>query len=169
MKLSEIYWIIREYKIFHPVKLFREMKWFYQRGKRGWADKDTWSLDSYLANWLPDALSYLKTHTHGIPVSAFEGLPVNEEGYYNDSEHKTAEERWNVILDKMILGFQAYIRMQDGVYEAELGPYPVGEYYNKLEVITSRLEASSKLEARDKLLFEEAKTLLIKHWQDLWD
>lgn len=29
---------------------------FYQRGRRGWADRDLWSLDLYLAGWMGDAL-----------------------------------------------------------------------------------------------------------------
>jgi hypothetical protein len=42
-------------------------KWFIQRGRRGWADIDTASLDWYVTALLADALLYMADHTHSWP------------------------------------------------------------------------------------------------------
>lgn len=42
-------------------------KWFVQRGRRGWADIDTASLDWYVTRVLSEALLYMADHTHGWP------------------------------------------------------------------------------------------------------
>ena len=44
-----------------------EVKWFIQRGKRGYADCDVWSLDSYLNSWMPEAIHQLKKRESWIP------------------------------------------------------------------------------------------------------
>jgi hypothetical protein len=58
--------------ITHPWVLVREwyfyIKWFWQRGQRGWADCDAWSLDTYLSGWLPQALDRLLANKYGYPV-----------------------------------------------------------------------------------------------------
>lgn len=60
------------YLLLHPWKLGEEIyyhvKWFWQRGRRGYADCDVWGLDSYLVTWLPGALESLRTQAHGHPV-----------------------------------------------------------------------------------------------------
>src|SRR3990167_183363 len=66
----------------------REIKWFWQRGKRGYADSDLWSLDFYLESWLPEALNQLAKETIGSP-----GEPM------------TFKE-WQRILRKMAKGFK---------------------------------------------------------------
>lgn len=62
------YW----YLLLHPWVIGKESyyhtKWFVQRGWRGYADCDAWGLDSYLSQWLPEALESLRTHFHGYPV-----------------------------------------------------------------------------------------------------
>lgn len=46
----------------------REIRKFYQRGTRGWADEDTCSLDHYILSWLPDALEKVAQDAHGAPL-----------------------------------------------------------------------------------------------------
>jgi len=43
-----------------PMQLAREIKWYWQRARYGYADCDLWSLDMYLASWMPSALRDLK-------------------------------------------------------------------------------------------------------------
>lgn len=68
---------------------YRHAKWFVQRGKRGWADCDVWSIDGYLSSILPDMLQRLRDTTHGYPIDMTEG-------------------EWDRILQEMILGFKAH-------------------------------------------------------------
>jgi len=32
------------------MRIFKEIKWFWQRGKRGWADCDVWGFQDYLTD-----------------------------------------------------------------------------------------------------------------------
>jgi hypothetical protein len=69
------------------------VKWFWQRGSRGYADCDVWGIDWYLAELIPSMLEGLK----------------NGSGYPS-SLHNQIE--WNNILDKMIKGFAAARSLQ---------------------------------------------------------
>lgn len=66
-----------------------EIKWFFQRGMRGYADCDTWSLDYYISKWLPKALKDLSDRKIGHP------------GMIKDLK------TWRKILKEMAAGFQA--------------------------------------------------------------
>ena len=51
-------------------KLFnwgREVKWFWQRGRWGYSDRDLWSMDDWLAEIIPNALRDLAKCTHTYP------------------------------------------------------------------------------------------------------
>jgi len=72
----------------------QEIKWFIQRGRRGYADCDTWSLDSYLLSWLPEAIGQIKKATMANPA----GITYKE---------------WIAILNKMINGFKAGRKLED--------------------------------------------------------
>jgi len=70
------------------------LKSFIQRGKRGYADQDLWSLDTYLADWLPIAIRDLSRISHGYPTNL-------------------TEKKWNDILEKMARGFEAHNKQFD--------------------------------------------------------
>lgn len=50
-----------------PKNIFNEVKWFFQRGKRGWSDRDTWSLDHYICGIFAGSLLFLANKTYGHP------------------------------------------------------------------------------------------------------
>ncbi len=52
----------------------KRIKWFIQRGTRGYADCDTWSLDSYIAGWLPSALRQFADEAFSHPI----GTPMGK-------------------------------------------------------------------------------------------
>lgn len=60
------YYLTRPWAIIEET--YRNMKWVAQRGLRGYADCDVWSLDSYLCGWLPGALEQLIGKKHGHPI-----------------------------------------------------------------------------------------------------
>ena len=66
--------------------IYRWFKAFLQRGLRGYADTDVWSLDVYLATWLPSAIRQLKNGT---------GCPG-----------KLTQDEWNTLLDFMAETFE---------------------------------------------------------------
>ena len=69
-----------------PRDIFLNIKWFIQRGKRGFADCDTWDFDIYLARIIKEGVSQLKEEKYGFPC---------------DLE----EDEWNKILDNIIYTF----------------------------------------------------------------
>lgn len=76
---------------------YREVKWFIQRGRRGYADCDVWDLDSYLSEWLPQALRRIRKITNGYP---------------DYGEAKTSKD-WKQILKDMAEGFEAAHKIKD--------------------------------------------------------
>lgn len=75
--------------IFHRIKNFltnmpKRIKFFYQRGKRGYSDQDVWSMDWWFFSVVIPMLKQLRDTKQGYP-----------------SEFKTPEE-WDRELDTMI-------------------------------------------------------------------
>ena len=68
---------------------FRSIKYAYQRITRGWADCDTWDLDSYYLDLFHDTLTYLAEHHMGYP---------------GNDEFDT-DEKWTAYLKEMAQKF----------------------------------------------------------------
>lgn len=68
---------------------FRGIKWFIQRGRRGYSDRDLWGFSSYLSEMLVQALTQLNETKMGYPADI-----------------KTSGQ-WTDIIDEMIEGFRA--------------------------------------------------------------
>jgi len=83
----------------------REIKWFIQRGRRGWADCDTWSFNNYLTGIIVGGLKRLKEDHHGCPGDLWDKKAVNDECH-----------KWREILDEMIQGFEAYLAYSDNIF-----------------------------------------------------
>jgi len=79
------------------------IKWFIQRGRRGYADCDVWWLCTYLSEWLPKALRQLAKETHGAPNDLFDGTG----------------ERWEKVLETMAQGFEARNIIDENLPEKE--------------------------------------------------
>ena len=75
---------------------------FFQRGWRGYADRDLWSLDGYLSRWLPQALRQFARTTHSYPGNGM-----------TDTE-------WIVLVHKMADGFEAHRRLIDCADERDV-------------------------------------------------
>lgn len=159
-----------------PENTYYAIKWFIQRGVRGWSNRDTWGLDNYMSGWLPQALRYLKEHKNGTPLAVYpEGAEyIDETGNPTDEASAIASARWDEIMDKMIEGFEANNRLGDCLYEKELGPYPShrpkgvsAEAWAKIK--DDHFIAMRALEARDQALLEEGLALFAKYFQNLWD
>ena len=85
--------------LLNPMKYWNAAMYFWQRGTRGYADCDVWSLDMYLSQWLPLALDSMKG------------------GSYPGQRGMTSK-RWDEILDKMAEGFKAYYRTSNMEYDS---------------------------------------------------
>jgi hypothetical protein len=175
---TRVYWaVVRFWKnhwLVNPSKLIFRTKCAYQRVVRGWDDTAVWSVDYWLDDMMPAILRKLKEDKHGVPMEMFDGLPMNDEGYHSEPEMEIASARWDVVLDKMIAGFEASRRVKDGTYEEELGPYPLyrpkGMPKDEWKAFQhERFLKSQELSKRDEAIFKEGMALFAEHYWSLWD
>jgi hypothetical protein len=80
---------------------------FIHRGRHGWAPRDTWGLDGYLARVIGESVNHLADHTHGWP---------------GDGSRWPLFEDWQKELHKNANDLLAYA---DGLYDVDpLDPEP---------------------------------------------
>lgn len=48
--------------------LYRTLRWFYQRGTKGYCERDVWSLDCHLTSYMGNALRDLAGQVQGTPI-----------------------------------------------------------------------------------------------------
>lgn len=118
----------------------RKIKWAYQRGTRGFSDRDMWSMDMYLAKQFSRQLTWIVEKGHGVPTSY--GTPPN---YEDDIEDMVA--RRDAEYLKYAAVFAEY---------AENGPALNEDWKNKLGGVL------------DKDL-KEALQWLSEHFTEFWD
>ena len=138
------------YSLTHPFVLLSDslyqIKWAWQRVFRGWDDRVIWSINFHLAEVLPQWLEKLKKYKHGIPGQMFTEEDYKKDGYtLKNKAMEKREKEYDAILDKIILGFNSYTKMD------ELVEYKSEEYF--------------KLEKQ----FNEGFELLIEWFSSLWD
>jgi len=88
---------------------FQEVKWAWQRVFKGYDDRATWGIDSYLADLIPKLASELKENNIGTPFDMWDGMvPVDNCFNYSEEDDKVAETKWREILEKIAEGFKSY-------------------------------------------------------------
>ena len=107
------------------VDLYREGRSFVQRGSRGYADSDLWSLDWYLRRILAKGLRRLSATTNSYPA-------VDEAKTYRD---------WTRILARMANGFQDVIDYEECGWEKD-------KNYSKMKLVYKKEEESLRLLAK---------------------
>ena len=89
------------HRLRHPIERLHEIglniKYAYQRIKYGWCEKDTFDIDTWFLNVIPQMLKYFRDNFHSHPVFMLDNGELDP-----DSEHS-----WNMILDEMISCFDA--------------------------------------------------------------
>ena len=79
----------------------KRVRWFIQRGRRGYADCDWWEMDSYLTRIILPMLKRLRNESMGYP------------GYGQAS----TPEKWKSLLDEMIECFEIAQRIDGWDYD----------------------------------------------------
>lgn len=157
-------------KIYYPIwrkwdfliNIPKEIKWFCQRGYRGWADCDIWSLDGYLSSWMPDALRRLGEKKVGCPGDLYDEANKDDEC-----------RKWKEVLEKIARGFEAnrengdliWFKPNNGKKHCDFKTEN-GQIVNVdgCEYVEDK-ELREKLEAETK----EGMELFIKYYGNLWD
>lgn len=106
------YYLKKPWEFFEDTWLNLKAGW--QRATRGWADRDTWNLDSYLLEILPEMIDHLRENAHGWP-GEYQGFPTPED--------------WDKFLkEEIIIPLQNARENQTtqiNEYEEELHSYPL--------------------------------------------
>jgi len=134
------------------IRIPREIKWFFQRAIRGWADCDTWCFDWYLAKIISQGLKRLKKHKMGFPAVY-------------------TEKQWDEIIDCIIKAFELSQKVCNN--ELEYVPRLPPESYN--DSLWEDIEKiARKYESRCMTREEEAEMkkgfkLFVDNFFSFWD
>jgi hypothetical protein len=68
------------------IELVDEVRYFIQRGRRGWSERDVWGWFAHHSEMMVGVLQYLRKHKHGYPIGLTPGkwakkLEVMEQGF----------------------------------------------------------------------------------------
>ena len=134
------------HNIIHNIgQFFRNLRFMWQRAKRGFADCDFWSLCDFYTSLFISSLEYFKEHHHGIPGQyCNDKLPDNGNGLY---EYE---------IEQIIRLFEKSCEDNE-------------DYMNEIEAAGYDIETIKKVEAKRALVFNEAWRRLGKIYDTLWD
>lgn len=128
--------------------MIKEIKYFIQRGKRGWADCDVWDIDSYLSSIIPPMVRKIKDG-FGCPQEFYDKTCINDEC-----------KKWHDILEEIAQGFEAEEQIKSLSRCFKWLKTPEGLYDQELE------------KEKDKQLaekYERGMELFSKYFMNLWD
>lgn len=157
------YWVERTFVWKYNRKIrdpYYELKWKIQRGKRGWSDCDSWSMNHWFFKNAHAMLEkWLKHGTDGHPMDV-------------------TEEEWDEILTKIRDGFKAWIDDEEmiGLMCKRCGKETCYgddtckcEGYSKFNGCDYDFDAWKILEEARNKQIDEALQLFAKHVRGMWD
>jgi len=157
---KNIFWHIESYYIRvidYISTIPKQVKWFIQRGKRGWADVDTWSFDSYLSEIISQGITHLAKNVYGTP-----------------NEKNMTLGKWIDILWKIHHTFDWEKRICEGS-AIKIPSNKSDKEYEKMKkeykIIEKRCKVDpSRIMTRKEVKeYEEGWKLFKKYFNDLWD
>ena len=163
-----------------PGDFYRECKWFIQRGKRGYSERDVWGFYDYLNKVILGGLKKLKDTKTGCPCMVDEGdIPTGKDGNWTKAGETKAQKKWEKILDKMIWTFEALEKVENHEWEIVRNEKDRKELKNFVKRYNSpdkeplfeglelkKIHLMTKSEMRK---YNEGWDLFKKYFQCLWD
>ena len=142
-----------------PKDTYRNIRYFIQRGKRGYSDCDIWGLNYYLADIITNSVRELKEQVHGVPCD----IPkkVGEKHSFN---LKKSIKEWKRILGEIQWTFEIVHRINENDWFIVRDERKRSKYKN--------LEKNSKYHVMTKKECKRYKNgwkLFQKYFFDLWD
>lgn len=123
----------------HPVDSlllspYREVKYFIQRGYRGYSDRDRWGLSYYLATWLPKALREIKNKHTGVSIGFASDVtgPSFDWTSVTDEDWERIRESFRASLEAMAVGFEAHNTLENDL------PMPGSDRAKELEALRNQ-------------------------------
>ena len=109
--LAEFYWWLRRRPT--PRDIWHEVKWAIQRVRRGWSDRDNWSMYDHLSIVMADMLKQLRET--GVGYHCVHGAMGSEvRGEHMLDSDKCAPEDWWALLQRIEFGLRYYEYVYDG-------------------------------------------------------
>lgn len=110
-------------RIYYPIYRFclyldwRWIKWFFQFMKRGFSDRQVWSLDYTIAKFILPRLKRFRDTEAIISIPCSLGLSFSHRVNYYDENDKSKEKEkfdanvvaWQAIIDDMIFAFECVV------------------------------------------------------------
>lgn len=160
-KTKNSVWNWSTYRRENPIRIvklfFRDVKYSIQRIKYGWCESDTWGIDYWFLNVVPDMLLYLKNNKHGYPISFDE----------NGEQILNSEEEWDKVLDEIIYLFhessEDYCSIKNR-YNSELANGFADENKKHLWIQEEKNLGNYREQCKN-----QAFELFSKYFYDLWD
>ena len=106
-------------QVLHPIQTLKDFfvswKWACQRVRKGYCDRDLYSVSDWFIKMLPDMIEEIKKNKHGVPTSIFdeaiEEFGLNPKEYWNVSHEAhydihtqieaCAMNKWETILARL--------------------------------------------------------------------
>jgi hypothetical protein len=149
-------WVFLRYRLPRIIRNSpKEVKWGWQRARRGYSDADAWSLDWYLIKILPPMLKKLRDDNYGCP-STLCGKGVDD-----------GMKQWKKILDNILYTFDTAAKVLDD--EVILFN---SRTYDRQKMEYERVKLSWKpkvLTKREVKKYEKGWRLFQKYFFSLWD
>lgn len=132
-------WAWRHEGWLNPREWYRTIKWFIQRGRRGWSDRDVWSFDWYLARVIAEGIDHLIVTKHGYsptcPVDATHIMGGGEKQDYSCDYCPTCQMQYSE--EATVEAFDAELRdiakaFRDYLVVVEAGTGLPGEEWDAL-------------------------------------
>lgn len=171
-KMNWLRWLIYNAKDV-PMDNYRAIKWFIQRGKRGYSDRDVWGFNWHLSEVIIQGLMDLKKQLHGCPCGM-----IGTQSIETEEEPSEAMKEWKHIIETMIWTFKASRKIQDHtwlpVFDERRRP-KFEKWIKKLkDPDKDPLFKDVKLEyylmtKKDMIRYEEGWKNFKKYYFDLWD
>jgi hypothetical protein len=147
-KEKKTVWYELKLKLYYPVyRFFRRITEFpddiiafWQRGRRGYADRDAWAIDFYLDSFMPDLLRTMVDRKKGGGWT-----------YPGDAKDPRADtfKHWKKTVQAMAKGFEASRAMDDIEYKS------VRDHRKKWKALDKKRK--------------QGMELFVKYYHHLWD
>lgn len=163
----------------YPGDLCTEIKWFVQRGTRGYSDSDVWCVGEFVSKVLPPMLKQLKETKHGIPSNMFNKEDsFDKHGNAIEDVDMLAEKRWDEILNNIIWTFETSNKIihRDWIYiEDERKRTKQSKFFEGLNESNKKSKLFKDcgdyyiMSKKENERYKKGWKLFEKHFYSLWD
>lgn len=142
------------YKIADLIKNFpKEIKYFFQRGFRGYADCDCWSIDTWFDRVVIPMLQSLQKDRHGYPLNMTDAL-------------------WDTELERMIYYFTESTDegcSEKNEYANQYDSIIFGDFTDNKNIIDKYFDREEQIDRYKYSMKQKGLKMFSKYFYNLWD